>query len=194
MNPLKQIRNEFTEKIRAKDKIARWLALCSCLLAIPSAIYFSLGLPSRASFSPFGDAFLPIVFGITFFYVYFWLGIIGLFCWSMYEIVSPRVQTRYSKIKALVNVLMNTPDKDSFLTAIKMFNDIQEKTGIKEYWEISEIFANVYKRIRTQGERIDELESKLESDKQEKQRLRNTVDDLSSKLSDLQKKVSEIEK
>ncbi len=100
----------------------------------------------------------------------------------------------------MTNVLINTPDRESVLRLIKMLGDVIEKNQIEEYWELSEISAKTYKTVRTNEQQIEELRSEISALKSEisalksdKHKLQNRVDDLSSQLFTLQKKLQELE-
>jgi len=155
---MRRIRNKYVNEFydRANTKQRQYSKKTYTIALIPTLLLTVYILSIPANWNNSHLILLPLAtIGI---YVFSIAGVIvALDCWTIAEMISPNVLGRYRKVKTFLSLLANSPTRQEILRATKLYSDIVEKNGIKDYHSTSEFMKTFYDRLGDQDKKINEV-------------------------------------
>jgi hypothetical protein len=145
--------NEFFDKTQAKAKQHHREMLF--IAFIPTLIITAYTFYINSPMSESKIILMPLL-SIFFYVLSYGSTILAVDCWSIAEMVSPRVQGRYRKVRTFFSLLTDAPTRQEFLRATKLYSDVVEKNGIENYLSLSEFMKKFYDGQEKQNRKIDE--------------------------------------
>lgn len=154
MSNIKQFFREVDKKATHKKETHGWLIMpISLFLAFFTTIYFT----KNAIFvSPFEFALLEGLLIATFSLMFYIMGNFGLLLWAFSEQSYPPVQGKFANIKRVVKIIINIPNANQLLKALRLLNDVLDKNGFEDYLSATQFMKNVYDRLDMQDKKIEE--------------------------------------